>query len=93
MISGLIAAITWPAALISAAGVIDNPWHVCTQRSEAVGKQLAEVLLAREQVSALIKKQVPYYARKVKEFGRAYCFGLFRLYVRSASHFCCKQNI
>lgn len=48
---GLIAAVAWPAALISASGVIDNPWHVCTQRSVAVGKQLAEVLLAREQVS------------------------------------------
>lgn len=49
VLSGLIAAVAWPAALISASGVIDNPWHVCTQRSVAVGKQLAEVLLAREQ--------------------------------------------
>ena len=55
LISALIAAVTWPAALISAAGVIDNPWHVCTQRSEAAGKQLAEVLLAREQVHACCK--------------------------------------
>ncbi|XP_052821109.1 transmembrane and coiled-coil domain-containing protein 4-like isoform X2 [Mya arenaria] len=49
VLSGIIAAIAWPSALISAAGVIDNPWHVCTQRATETGKQLAEVLLGREQ--------------------------------------------
>jgi len=47
--TGIITAIAWPSALISVAGVIDNPWHVCTQRASEAGKQLAEVLLAREQ--------------------------------------------
>lgn len=49
LFSGIITAIAWPAALISAAGAIDNPWHVCTQRATEAGKQMAEVLLAREQ--------------------------------------------
>ncbi|XP_036369347.1 transmembrane and coiled-coil domain-containing protein 4 isoform X2 [Octopus sinensis] len=49
ILSGLLAAITWPRSLVSAAGVIDNPWSVCLRRSKEVGKQLAEVLLAREQ--------------------------------------------
>ncbi|XP_078496000.1 transmembrane and coiled-coil domain-containing protein 4 [Ciona intestinalis] len=47
-LAGLIAAIAWPATLVSAAGVIDNPWSVCLQRSVQAGRQLAEVLLARE---------------------------------------------
>ncbi|KAL4221545.1 Transmembrane and coiled-coil domain-containing protein 4 [Mactra antiquata] len=49
ILSGLITAIAWPAALIGASAMIDNPWHVCTRRASEAGKQLAEVLLAREQ--------------------------------------------
>ncbi|KAK3105277.1 hypothetical protein FSP39_021535 [Pinctada imbricata] len=49
ILSGIISAIAWPGALLSVAGVIDNPWSVCIQRATAAGKQLAEVLLAREQ--------------------------------------------
>ncbi|KAJ8321020.1 hypothetical protein KUTeg_002607, partial [Tegillarca granosa] len=49
VLSGIMAAIAWPSVLMSAAGVIDNPWSVCIQRSTATGKALAEVLLAREQ--------------------------------------------
>lgn len=49
IISGLIAAIAWPSALVSAANVLDNPWNVCTQRATSTGKELAEVLLARQQ--------------------------------------------
>uniref|UniRef100_H2YRX9 Transmembrane and coiled-coil domain-containing protein 4 n=1 Tax=Ciona savignyi TaxID=51511 RepID=H2YRX9_CIOSA len=47
-LAGLIAAVAWPASIVSVAGVIDNPWSVCLQRSVQVGRQLAEVLLARE---------------------------------------------
>lgn len=46
-----MAAIAWPAALLSVSNVIDNPWSVSMQRSVTTGRQLAEVLLAREQVS------------------------------------------
>lgn len=49
IISGLIAAIAWPSALVSAANVLDNPWNVCTQRATSTGKELAEVLLSRQQ--------------------------------------------
>ncbi|XP_054722892.1 transmembrane and coiled-coil domain-containing protein 4-like [Uloborus diversus] len=49
ILSGLIAAITWPAALIAAAGVIDNPWSVCVRRSAEVGRHLADVLIQRQQ--------------------------------------------
>ncbi|CAL1292717.1 unnamed protein product [Larinioides sclopetarius] len=48
ILSGLIAAITWPATLITVAGVIDNPWGVCIRRSAEVGRHLAEVLLERQ---------------------------------------------
>ncbi|KAG8171305.1 hypothetical protein JTE90_015530, partial [Oedothorax gibbosus] len=48
ILSGLLAAITWPATLITMAGVIDNPWGVCIRRSEQVGRHLAEVLLERQ---------------------------------------------
>ncbi|CAG5128179.1 unnamed protein product, partial [Candidula unifasciata] len=49
VLRGLLAAVTWPAALISAGAVIDNPWSVAVQRSQAAGQMLADVLLAREQ--------------------------------------------
>ncbi|XP_078615535.1 transmembrane and coiled-coil domain-containing protein 4-like [Branchiostoma floridae x Branchiostoma japonicum] len=49
VLAGLLAALTWPVSLMSAAYVIDNPWSVCLQRSEEVGKQLAEVLLTHQQ--------------------------------------------
>ena len=43
-----MAAVAWPAALLSIASVIDNPWSVCCRRSSEVGKQLAHVLLSRQ---------------------------------------------
>ncbi|XP_022344967.2 transmembrane and coiled-coil domain-containing protein 4-like isoform X2 [Crassostrea virginica] len=49
IVSGLITAVAWPAALVSAANVLDNPWNVCIQRATSTGKELAEVLLARQQ--------------------------------------------
>lgn len=49
--TGLITAVAWPAALVSAANVLDNPWNVCIQRATSTGKELAEVLLARQQVN------------------------------------------
>ncbi|XP_050437523.1 transmembrane and coiled-coil domain-containing protein 4-like isoform X2 [Adelges cooleyi] len=45
VLSGLIAAIAWPAGILGLASVIDNPWGVCCRRSAQVGKQLAETLL------------------------------------------------
>ncbi|XP_063216964.1 transmembrane and coiled-coil domain-containing protein 4-like isoform X2 [Bacillus rossius redtenbacheri] len=49
MLSGIITAIAWPSSLITLASVIDNPWGVCCRRSAEVGKQLAQVLLSKEQ--------------------------------------------
>lgn len=49
VLSGLIAAVAWPAGLLGLASVIDNPWGVCCRRSAQVGKQLAEVLMSRAQ--------------------------------------------
>lgn len=48
---GIVAALTWPASLLSVANVIDNPWGVCLHRSAEVGKHLAHILLSRQQVS------------------------------------------
>ncbi|XP_074107285.1 transmembrane and coiled-coil domain-containing protein 4 isoform X2 [Cotesia typhae] len=48
ILSGIMSAIAWPAALLSIASVIDNPWSVCCRRSSEVGKHLAHVLLSRE---------------------------------------------
>lgn len=47
---GIVAALTWPASLLSVANVIDNPWGVCLHRSAEVGKHLAHILLSRQQV-------------------------------------------
>ncbi|XP_070207687.1 transmembrane and coiled-coil domain-containing protein 4-like [Littorina saxatilis] len=49
VLSSIMAAIAWPATLLSVSNVIDNPWSVGLQRAVATGRQLAEVLLAREQ--------------------------------------------
>ncbi|OWF40311.1 transmembrane and coiled-coil domain-containing protein 4-like [Mizuhopecten yessoensis] len=49
VLSGILTAIAWPATLLSVSSVIDNPWSVCIQRATSVGRELAEVLLAREQ--------------------------------------------
>ncbi|XP_073651095.1 transmembrane and coiled-coil domain-containing protein 4 isoform X2 [Tursiops truncatus] len=49
VLSGLVAALTWPASLLSVASVIDNPWGVCLHRSAEVGKHLAHILLSRQQ--------------------------------------------
>ena len=43
-----MAAVTWPAALLSISSVIDNPWSVCCRRSSEVGKELANVLRTRQ---------------------------------------------
>lgn len=49
LFTGLVSAISWPAGLLGLASIIDNPWGVCLRRSAQVGKQLAEVLLSRNQ--------------------------------------------
>ncbi|XP_074654422.1 transmembrane and coiled-coil domain-containing protein 4-like [Tubulanus polymorphus] len=49
VLSGLLTAVAWPASLMMLAGVIDNPWSVCLERSIEAGKQLADVLLSRQQ--------------------------------------------
>lgn len=49
ILSGIVAALTWPASLITVASVIDNPWGVCLSRSAEVGKHLAHILLKRQQ--------------------------------------------
>uniref|UniRef100_A0A665VCB2 Transmembrane and coiled-coil domains 4 n=1 Tax=Echeneis naucrates TaxID=173247 RepID=A0A665VCB2_ECHNA len=49
VLSGIVTALTWPASLLAAASVIDNPWCVCLNRSAEVGKHLAQVLRRRQQ--------------------------------------------
>ncbi|XP_044625789.2 transmembrane and coiled-coil domain-containing protein 4 isoform X1 [Equus asinus] len=49
VLSGIVAALTLPASLLSVANVIDNPWGVCLHRSAEVGKHLAHILLSRQQ--------------------------------------------
>eukprot|EP00071_Canis_lupus_P036072 XP_022269629.1 transmembrane and coiled-coil domain-containing protein 4 isoform X2 [Canis lupus familiaris] len=49
VLSGIVAALTWPASLLTVANVIDNPWGVCLHRSVEVGKHLAHILLSRQQ--------------------------------------------
>lgn len=75
IITGLINAIAWPSSLISLASVIDNPWGVCCRRSAEVGKQLAEVLLSREQgqrpvtlIGFSLGARVIYYCLRVRMF-------------------------
>jgi hypothetical protein len=48
MLIGLLAAIAWPASLLSLSHIIDNPWGTCLRRSAQVGRHLAEVLLTKQ---------------------------------------------
>ncbi|RZF39059.1 hypothetical protein LSTR_LSTR006596 [Laodelphax striatellus] len=73
VLSGLISAVAWPASLIGLASVIDNPWGVCCRRSAQVGKQLAQVLLAREHgqrpvtlIGFSLGARVIYYCLRVR---------------------------
>ncbi|XP_078467579.1 transmembrane and coiled-coil domain-containing protein 4 [Lampetra planeri] len=49
VLSGILAALAWPSSLLLAANIIDNPWDVCLNRAAETGKQLARVLLSRQQ--------------------------------------------
>ncbi|XP_046854373.1 transmembrane and coiled-coil domain-containing protein 4-like [Xenia sp. Carnegie-2017] len=49
VLQGIMAAIAWPVTLLNAAKLIDNPWGVCASRAKEVGKELAKVLISREQ--------------------------------------------
>lgn len=76
----LLSAITWPGAILGLANIIDNPWSVCCRRSAQVGKQLAEVLLAREQgqrpvtlVGFSIGARVIYYCLRVRSLLKHVC--------------------
>ncbi|KAG8506643.1 Transmembrane and coiled-coil domain-containing protein 4 [Galemys pyrenaicus] len=57
VLSGIVAALTWPASLLAVANVIDNPWGVCLHRSAEVGKHLAHLLLSRQQTPAYFLPQ------------------------------------
>lgn len=45
VLSTLVAALAWPATLVTAFDLIDSKWAVAVDRSEKAGKVLAEVLL------------------------------------------------
>ncbi|XVE69792.1 hypothetical protein DITRI_Ditri10aG0019700 [Diplodiscus trichospermus] len=45
VLSTLLAALTLPAALVTASGLIDSAWAIAVDRSDKAGKLLAEVLL------------------------------------------------
>ncbi|KAK6043806.1 hypothetical protein COOONC_18689 [Cooperia oncophora] len=47
VLAGLVSAVAWPVAIVSAASVLDNPWNVCVARAAEVGEHLAELLLSR----------------------------------------------
>ena len=44
-----LAALAWPAALVSSAALIDNSWSMAINRAERAGEALAEVLMQRVQ--------------------------------------------
>lgn len=45
VLGGLVAALAWPATLLSATDFIDSKWTIAVDRSDKVGKLLAKVLL------------------------------------------------
>ncbi|XAR73805.1 hypothetical protein NMG60_11007898 [Bertholletia excelsa] len=45
VLSSLLAALAWPAALLSATSFIDSKWTIAVDRSDKAGKLLAEVLM------------------------------------------------
>ncbi|KAK6043805.1 hypothetical protein COOONC_18690 [Cooperia oncophora] len=40
VLAGLVSAVAWPVAIVSAASVLDNPWNVCVARAAEVHIQL-----------------------------------------------------
>ncbi|EDO44956.1 predicted protein, partial [Nematostella vectensis] len=49
ILQGIMSAIAWPMSVLKLGYLIDNPWGVCARRAAEVGKQLARVLVEREQ--------------------------------------------
>ncbi|KAM0839654.1 hypothetical protein ACQ4PT_060180 [Festuca glaucescens] len=45
VLSGIISAFAWPATIITAAEFIDSKWSIAIDRTDKVGKMLADVLL------------------------------------------------
>ena len=45
-LSSLMAAVTWPAALLNLGSLIDNPWSVACGRADETGEALADALCA-----------------------------------------------
>lgn len=43
ILSGIMAAVAWPATLITLSSIIDNPWSVCVRRSAEIGLLLVYV--------------------------------------------------
>lgn len=46
VLAGLMAAVAWPATLIKAASILDNPWSIALDRSWKAGKLLADILVS-----------------------------------------------
>ncbi|XP_027626403.1 transmembrane and coiled-coil domain-containing protein 4 isoform X2 [Tupaia chinensis] len=67
VLSGIVAALTLPASLLSVANVIDNPWGVCLHRSAEVGKHLAHILLSRQQIAKGSSRTSSCWVRPWKE--------------------------
>jgi len=44
-LSGLLAGLALPAAVLSATNLVDNPWSVCTKRAKQAGEELASILI------------------------------------------------
>ncbi|CBY11980.1 unnamed protein product [Oikopleura dioica] len=47
VLSSLLAAVTLPVTVMSAASLLDNPWSVCTRRARQAGEELATLLFRR----------------------------------------------
>ena len=60
-LSGLLASLALPAAVLSATNLVDNPWSVCTKRAKEAGEELAQILL---KVTIYIPSIAPYYENR-----------------------------
>lgn len=46
ILSGIMAAIAWPATLLTFSSVIDNPWSVTIRRTAEIGRHLGNTVIS-----------------------------------------------
>ena len=60
VLSALMSSFTWPAYLLKAADIVDNPWSIACDKADKAGEVLADILLDKKLVGKRPIKLIGY---------------------------------